>query len=243
MLAQTADDVADALGPSGPRRSSGSSTAPGSRCTKRRRSAGLHAAPQRRDRRLSRGRRVPSARLPAGEPRPRRRGDRAPEERPPASVPGRRCAASDGGSTFGAMRRALPLASFYFDCLFLDGEPLLDRPQRSASRCSNAVLPAETARADESSPAIAREAERFTKGALDGGPRGRHGESARRTVRRRLAGQGLAQGEDGAHARPRRARGRVGKRPAARAGSATCTSGRATRRRETSSCWGRPSKA
>ena len=74
-------------------------------------------------------------------------------------------------------------------------------------------------------------------------PRGRDGQGARRAVRGGPARRELAQGQARAHARPRRARRRVGARAPARAGSRTCTSARAIRRAAASSCSARPSRA
>ena len=52
--------------------------------------------------------------------------------------------------------------------------------------------------------------------ALARGPRGRDGQVARRALRGRAPRRGLAEGQAVAHARPRRARRRVGPRPPAR---------------------------
>lgn len=40
-------------------------------------------------------------------------------------------------------RRLLPLSPFFFDCLYLDGEPLIDLPQKERFRRMAATLPAE----------------------------------------------------------------------------------------------------
>ena len=41
-----------------------------------------------------------------------------------------------------ALRRALPLSSTFFDCLYLDGEPLIDRPAAERFERMSAALPA-----------------------------------------------------------------------------------------------------
>jgi DNA ligase 1 len=56
-------------------------------------------------------------------------------------------------------RKVLPLSPFFFDCLYLDGQPLIDRPQRERFRILAATLPSgvviprlvtgDTARAEE----------------------------------------------------------------------------------------------
>jgi DNA ligase-1 len=70
-----------------------------------------------------------------------------------------------------AMRRALPLSSMIFDCLFLDGEPLIDRPAAERFERMGAALPGELViprivTADE------EEARAFVEGALADGHEG-----------------------------------------------------------------------
>ena len=142
-----------------------------------------------------------------------------------------------------AARRALPLSSFYFDALYLEGEgplvalPYAERVERLRRLVApEALLPRIVTRDPE-------EAERFFEQALAAGHEGLMAKVARRAVRRGPARLPLAEAEAGAHPRPRDPGRREGQRTADRAGSRTCTSARATRRAGSSSCSARRSRA
>ena len=132
----------------------------------------------------------------------------------------------DTMSRFGrddATSHALTLAAFFFDVLHLDGDDLLDRPLAERSAILTALVGPWRVPAIETDDAdVGRGVPR--RRARDR-PRGRDGEGARLALRGRSPGRVVAQGEAGAHARPRRARGRVGTRPAAGL-ARTCTSAR-----------------
>ena len=70
-----------------------------------------------------------------------------------------------------AMRRDLPMSVFFFDCLFADGEPLVDQPWRSRRAVLERILEKKNL-----TPAIitadADEASRFYAGALEQGHEG-----------------------------------------------------------------------
>ena len=112
-----------------------------------------------------------------------------------------------------AARRAMPLASFYFDALYLEGEgPLVSLPY------SERVERLQAPRRAVVAPAAGRHPRCGRGGALlRAGPRGRargpDGEVARRAVRRGPARLPLAEAEAGAHPRPRDPRRREGQRP------------------------------
>ena len=112
------------------------------------------------------------------------------------------------------MRAELPLAVYFFDCLHVDGTSLLDRPAQRALRCAR-----RGAAAGARDSAHRHRRRRRRRGLLrrraGARPRGRDGEGARRALRSRPARRELAQGQARAHARPRRARRRVGPRPPA----------------------------
>ena len=129
----------------------------------------------------------------------------------PAAVPGTACALRRA--------RAAPTCrctALFFDVLHLDGEDLLDRAGARARRALAAVVPERAARAravvtDDADGGRRRPRRRARRGhegvmvkALDAPY-----EAGRR-------GAGWLQGQAGAHARPRRARRRVGPRPAQR---------------------------
>ncbi|AUX46655.1 uncharacterized protein SOCE26_081610 [Sorangium cellulosum] len=155
----------------------------------------------------------------AGAPRPiaraRRRGDRAPRGRETPPVPGHHEPLRPHP---GHRRPARPAAA---------ARPLLRRAARRRRGPPRPLGP----RARRRPPAGARPipprpphraADRGRgRGLLRRrdrpGPRGRHGQGARRALRGRAPRQLLAQGQMRAHPRPRRARGRVGERQAPRA--------------------------
>ena len=69
------------------------------------------------------------------------------------------------------MRKRLPLSSFFFDCLHVDGEDLIDRPARERTRLLHAVLPSDAVVPGivTSSPS---EAQAFVDSALEAGHEG-----------------------------------------------------------------------
>jgi DNA ligase-1 len=70
-----------------------------------------------------------------------------------------------------ALRRTIPLSAFFFDCLHRDGEDLLDRPARERLAALDAIVPAEL-RVPRVETADAADAERFLDGALEHGHEG-----------------------------------------------------------------------
>ena len=174
---------------------------------RRRRRRALHAHARRRHGAAARGRRRRTRAARAGD-RARRRGDRA-----AAATGGRSRSRSPPRASARAARAPKPLASLFFDVLHLDGEDLLDEPLARRGEALDAAVapelrvPRARRRGCRARPAraVRRRARRRARG------RGREG--ARRAVRGRPPRLGLAEGQAGAHARPRRARGRVGPRP------------------------------
>ena len=113
-------------------RSSGSSTASGSRCTvAATRSSSPPASSTTSPTGCPRWSRRSRA-LPGARPRARRRGDRA--RRPTAGRGRSRRPASRGQpASTSAAARPVPLTPYFFDLLHLDGEDLLDAPGRERS--------------------------------------------------------------------------------------------------------------
>jgi DNA ligase-1 len=70
-----------------------------------------------------------------------------------------------------ALRGSLPLRAFFFDCLYLDGEPLLDRPAADRFAALASVLPGELLIPRRVS-GVAAEAEAFLREAIDRGHEG-----------------------------------------------------------------------
>ena len=109
---------------------------------------------------------------------------------------------------------AVPLSLFCFDCLHVDGEDLIDRPtaERVArARGDRAGEPRRAAHRDRRPREASGSCERARPRA-----RGIDGEVARRALRGRQPRRVVAQDQGRPHARPRRARGRMGQRPAPR---------------------------
>ena len=69
------------------------------------------------------------------------------------------------------MRQQLPLSSFYFDCLHLDGEDLIDRPGRERMEALRQILPAEQVVPHLETGSV-EEARAFLKSALQAGHEG-----------------------------------------------------------------------
>ena len=69
------------------------------------------------------------------------------------------------------MKAELPLSSFFFDCLHLDGQDLIDLPGRERAAALNGVVP-ETGRVRALVTASAEEARVFVDGALQAGHEG-----------------------------------------------------------------------
>ncbi len=111
------------------------------------------------------------------------------------------------------VRRQVPLSSFFFDCLYLEGDgPLIARPYADrVERLQQLVAPVVAAaprrdpRPRRGRPLLRRRARRR--------PRGADGEVALGAVRRGPARLPLDEAEARAHARPRGPRGRAGERP------------------------------
>ncbi len=114
----------------------------------------------------------------------------------------------------GAATHDLALAPFFFDVLHLDDDDLLERPLAERSAILTTLAgPWRVPAVETDDTAVAAE---FLADALGTRARGCHGQSSRLTLRSRTPGCVVAQGETGADARSRRARGRVGPRAATR---------------------------
>ena len=135
--------------------------------------------------------------------RARRRVARPRPRRQPAEVPGhderhaRRCARSSS------------------TCSTPTAQSLIDRPLPERKAVLAELVPAGL-RLPTLDTADADEAEAFADDGARRRPRGRDGQGARLAVPGRPARRDVAQGQAGAHARPRGARRRVGPRPSAR---------------------------
>ncbi len=71
----------------------------------------------------------------------------------------------------GTLQRDLPLSTFFFDCLFLDGRSLLDEPTEARAEALRAVVPSEAC-VERMVTARAEEAEAFLQRARDAGHEG-----------------------------------------------------------------------
>ena len=127
------------------------------------------------------------------------------------------------------LRKAVPLSPFFFDCLHLDGEDLIDQSARHRLEALERRLPA-ALRVPSAVTEDPAEAQRFLEDALARGHEGVMVKSLEAPVRGRAARGGLAQGQGRAHARSRRPRRGVGARPPAAGSSRTSISARAIRR-------------
>ena len=189
--------------------------------------ARLHPQPQRHHRPPARGRRGG-----AGASRRRRSCSTArsiglDDDGRPRPLPGHDEPLRPASSVADAA--ASRLQPFFFDVLHVDGDDLLDEPlPRAAGRARRGRRP--RARI----PAVRhrrrrRGATRSSTDALAAGHEGVMVKALDSPYEAGPAGRGVAQGQAGAHARPRRARRRVGPRPAHAAGCRTCTSAPAAR--------------
>ena len=125
------------------------------------------------------------------------------------------------------------IVTFLFDLLHVDGDDLLDTPLAGARRAARS----RSRRSSRSQRVLTSDPEEGAARARRGaarGTRGRRRQGRRLALRGRPPRQGVAQGEAGAHLRPRRRSARNGATAAGRAGSRTCTSARATRARASS---------
>ena len=197
---------------------------------------------RRRHRRGPRGRRARA--------RPCRRASSCSTARPSRCAPDGRprrsrrpCAGSGRKLDVDALRDGCPLTPFFFDVLHVDGEDAARPPADRAARARSTAPSPSAGGCRAWSTADPEEAEAFLDDALAPWPRGRDGQGARRALRGRPARRRVAEGQAGAHPRPRGAGGRVGQRPAPGLAVATCTSAPATRDAAASSCWARPSRA
>ena len=221
MLASPAADVADALARDRRRRRwSGSSTAPASRPTAATARCASSPATSTRSPTACRRWSTSSPALPGGD----------------LVLDGEALGVDDDGSP----RR-------FQDTMGDFGADAVDRPRRRARRPTSSTCSTPTATSLVDEPLAARRAvlaavvpadvrlpSIVTADAGGGGgvprrrrrrrPRGRDGQGARRAVRRRPARRGVAQGQAGAHPRPRGAGRRVGPRPAHAGGCRTSTS-------------------
>ena len=111
-----------------------------------------------------------------------------------------------------ALREELPLAAFFFDCLALDDEALIDRPAEERFAALAAAAPAPLLDPAPGHRARGRGAGLRRAGA-GGRPRGRDGQGDRCRLRGRRARPELAQDQGRAHPRPRGAGRRVGEWP------------------------------
>jgi DNA ligase-1 len=111
-----------------------------------------------------------------------------------------------------ALRAELPLSVSFFDLLHEDGETLLDHPAERALRAPRA----RAARALSSRASSPPTSPRPSASSRTRSPRheGSMAKALDRALRGRPARQGVAEAQAGAHARSRRARRRVGQRPA-----------------------------
>ena len=142
-----------------------------------------------------------------------------------------------------AARAAMPLSSFFFDCLLPRGEgslvalPYAERARAPGGRsCPRALLPRHRHRRP-------REAARFLRRALDAGHEGVMAKSLEAPYAAGQRGFQLAEAEGGAHARPRRARGGVGQRPPPGVAVEPAPGRARSRRAGSSSCSARRSRA
>ena len=146
---------------------------------------------------------------------------------------GRPRAFQDTMSRFGsdASEAGVLLSPFFFDLLHLDGRDLLDEPL-SVRLDALAALLAGDEHAPLRMPGVRSPAPEQAAAVLDDAlrrrARGRRRQGARRPLRGRAAREGVAEGQAGAHPRPRRPRRGVGVRPALRECSRTSTSAPAT---------------
>ena len=112
--------------------------------------------------------------------------------------------------------RGRGLSAYFFDVLHAGGDAGRRRAARRPPGAPGHASCRRSARLPSIVTADPVEAAAFLDRADRRRPRGRDGQVARRALRRRPAGRGVAQDQAGPHARPRRAGRRVGSRPAHR---------------------------
>ena len=100
----------------------------------------------------------------------------------PRPVPGDRLADRQLART-SAARERVPLTSYFFDVLHLDGRDLLDEPAARAARRADARRCPRRSRCRGSSPTSVEEAQAFFDETIAARPRGRRGEVAGGAVR------------------------------------------------------------
>ena len=133
-----------------------------------------------------------------------------------------------------AARADLPLRAFFFDCLYVDGQVLVEQANSRALAGAVRRSPARGARALAVVAAVAEEAEAALRARTRFGQRGRRREEPRVQLRRRPARGWLGQSQTRADAGLGGAGGRVGQRTSQGLAQQPCTSARAIRRRAAS---------
>ena len=160
----------------------------------------------------------------------RRRSARADARGPAAAVPGHDAPVRPQARRRGpAGARCRCRCSASIACTS-NGEDLIDRPLAERLERLAGVVPrgAERAAARHERRAAAQA---FLDAALGARPRGHHGEGRREPLRSGQPRRGVAEDQGRAHARSRRARGRVGQRPAARLAQQSASRRARSRRR------------
>ena len=230
MLAQPADDIAEALARARHRRvrMEGRRRARAGAQGGRRRPR-VHAQSQRRDGVGARDRRG-AARSRRARADPRRRGDRAARRAARRSRSSRRCGGSAARSTSPTMRASLPLSVFFFDCLRATHDALIGRAggASASTRCARALPPALLIPRIVTDDVAAAEA--FYDDALRRGHEGVMAKSLVCAVRAGPARSVVAQGQARCTRSTSSCSRRSGATAAARAGCRTCISPRATAR-------------
>ena len=102
-------------------------------------------------------------------------------------------------------------APYWFDLLYLDGQPLIDEPQSQRfSALEGNWRPAGSSGVPRLVTADTEKGADFLRQALERGQRRHHGEGPRSFLRRRCSWAELAEDQAGAHSRPGGAGGRMG---------------------------------
>ena len=171
----------------------------------------------------------------------RRRGHRARADGRPLLVPGHDAALRPAAGRRDAARRAAADAVLLRRAAARRRD-VLDRPLSERLELLDSIVPA-AMRVPRIVTADVDEAQALSGRRARARARRRDGQVARRAVRGRAARLGVAQGQDGAHARPRRARGRVGLGPAPGMAEQHPPGRARSRRPAASSCSARRSRA